>query len=140
MCPGLSDDLSQVDDSTKIAIINRELKQLNIDIAALQESRLQSNDSLREQDYVVLLAREADHNSWPCSICHFGVSRLNENGQRVLELCSYHDLCAANTFSTKPNYRVSWHHPRSHHWHQLDPFSLVSSVPIITTVLTATPQ
>ena len=43
-------------------------------------------------------------------------------------------------FSTKPNRRVSWHYPRSRHWHQLDPFSLVSSVPIGTTVLTATPQ
>ena len=42
---------SQVDDSRKIAIINRELKQLNIDIAALEEIRLQSNNSLREQDY-----------------------------------------------------------------------------------------
>ena len=45
-----------------------------------------------------------------------------------------------NTFSTKPNRRVSWNYPRSRHWHQLDPFSLVSSVPVVTTVLTATPQ
>lgn len=39
MCPGLSDDLSQVDDSRKITIINCELKQLNIDIAALEENK-----------------------------------------------------------------------------------------------------
>ena len=39
MYPGLSDDLSQVDDSRKITIINRELKQLNIDIAALEEKK-----------------------------------------------------------------------------------------------------
>ena len=51
MRPGLSDDLLLVDDSRKTAIINRELKRLNIDIAALQETRLPSNGSLREQDY-----------------------------------------------------------------------------------------
>ena len=39
MYPGLSDDLSQVDDSRKITIINCELKQLNIDIAALEENK-----------------------------------------------------------------------------------------------------
>jgi len=129
---------SPVDDSRKTATINCELKRLNIDIAALEKSRLQSNVSLREQDYVVLLAREADQDSWPCSVCHFVVGRLNENGQRLLELCFYHDLCITNTFfSTKPNHRVSWHHPRSRHWHQLDPFSLVSSVPVVTTALTA---
>ena len=99
-----------------------------------------SNISLREQDYryVVLLAREADHDSWPCSVCHFGVGRLNGNRKRLLELCFYHNLCVTNTFfSTTPNCRVSWHHPRSRHWHQLDPFSLVSSVPVVITALTA---
>ena len=39
---GLSDDLHEVDDSRKTAIIN---------IAALQETRLSSNGRLREQDY-----------------------------------------------------------------------------------------
>ncbi|KAK4325144.1 hypothetical protein Pmani_004298 [Petrolisthes manimaculis] len=46
---------------------------------------------------------------------------MNKNGQRLLELCSYQNLCITNTFfSTKPIHRVSWHHPRSRHWHQLD--------------------
>ena len=213
LCPGLSEDLQQVDDSRKTAIINRELKRLNIDIAALQETRLPSNGSLREQDYTffwqgkepeehrihgvgfavrnsILTSVEPpskgtprilslrlstssglvnilsiyaptlcspaeakdefyeelentvreipetehlfmlgdfnartgdDYNSWPRNIGHFGVGRLNENGQRLLELCSYHNLCITNTFfSTKPIHRVSWRHPRSHHWHQLD--------------------
>ena len=31
--------------------ISRELKRLNIDIAALQETRLPSNGSLKEEDY-----------------------------------------------------------------------------------------
>ena len=51
MCPGLSRDLSQVDDAIKTAIINHELRKLNIDIAALQETRLPPNGSIREQDY-----------------------------------------------------------------------------------------
>ena len=63
----------------------------------------------------------SDYDSWPRTIGHFGVGKLNENGQRLLELCSYHDLCITNTvFSIKPHHRVSWRHPRSRHWHQLD--------------------
>ena len=45
MCPGLSYDLQQVDDSRKKAIINRELERLNNDNTALQESRLSPNGS-----------------------------------------------------------------------------------------------
>ena len=213
MCPGLSDDLQQISDARKTAIIDRELKRLNIDIAALQETRLPGCGSLKERDYTffwqgqeqqehrlygvgfavrnsllssieapssgtprVLSLRlttasgpanilsvyaptlcstaeakdqfyeeleakiqrvpskehlfllgdfnarvGADHDPWPRCIGHFGIGKLNENGQRLLELCSYHDLCLTNTFfSTKPHHRVSWRHPRSHHWHQLD--------------------
>ena len=88
----------------------------------------------------------ADYNSWSRSIGHFGIGKLYENGQRLLELCSYHDLCITNTFfSTKLNHRVSWRHPRSHHWHQLDlvitedPCWTVSSSLVVITVLTVTP-
>ncbi|XP_019625432.1 PREDICTED: uncharacterized protein LOC109470795 [Branchiostoma belcheri] len=211
MCPGLFD--YQIDDSRKTAIINRELMRLNIDIAALQETRLPSNGSLREEDYTffwqgnepeeprmhgveyavrnsllssvepspegtsrILFLRlstssspvnilsiyvptlssatetkdefyeelettisgipateqlyllgdfnarvGADQESWPRSIGHFGIGKLNKNGQRLLEICSYHDLCVTNTFfATKPRHRVSWCHPRSRRWHQLD--------------------
>ncbi|XP_069191050.1 uncharacterized protein [Procambarus clarkii] len=46
---------------------------------------------------------------------------MNENGQRLLELCSLHNLCVTITlFGTKPQHRVSRKHPRSMHWHQLD--------------------
>ncbi len=195
MCPGHSDELQQIDDARKTAVINHELKQLVIVIATLQETRLTSNGNLREQDYTffwqgkepeepqihsvgftvrnsilssiespsggtprilsirlstssgpvnilsiytptlcssgetkdtfyeelettikeipttehLFLLRdfnaqiEANHNSWPHCIAHFGLSKLNENGQRLLELCSHHDLCISNTFfSTKP--------------------------------------
>ena len=63
----------------------------------------------------------ADYSSWPTCLGHFGTGRINENGQRLLEFCCHHSLCVTNTFfSTKPQHRVSWRHPRSKHWHQLD--------------------
>jgi len=227
MCPGLSSDLQQVNDSRKTAIIDRELTRLNIDIAALQETRLASNGSLREQNYTffwqgkkpeeprvhgvgfavknsllstveppstgsarILSLRlstfsgpvnilsiyaptlcssaetkdqfyeeldttirdipameqlyllgdfnarvGSDRDSWPSCIGHFGIGKMNENGQRLLELCSYHDLCITNTFfATKPHRRVSWRHPRSRHWHQLD--LVITRRPSLNCVLT----
>ena len=213
MCPGLSDDLSNMEDTRKTAVIDLELQRLNIDIAALQETRLAENGSLREANYtffwqgknaderhehgvgfavrntllpmtlpptegndrVLALSIQtshgpahilsvyaptlyssdetkdrfyedldlvlnkipasdylfvlgdfnarvgADHSSWTDSIGHFGIGNMNENGQRVLEMCTQHKLCVTNTyFQTRPMHRVSWRHPRSKHWHQLD--------------------
>ncbi|XP_076030439.1 uncharacterized protein LOC143018741 [Oratosquilla oratoria] len=193
MCPGLTNDLQQVEDSRKTAIINRELERLNIDIAALQETRLPSSGSLREQDYtffwqgrepeelhmhgsmtlaytlpysalrlrprmsfmrslrlpsersqpqnnytclgISMLVSELTKNPGPPIIGHFGVGKLNENGQRLLEMCSYHDLCVTNTFfATKPQHKVSWCHPRSRHWHQLD--LVITRRPSLNCVLT----
>ena len=46
---------------------------------------------------------------------------MKDNGQRLLELCTYHNLCIANSFfKTEPQHKVCWRHPRSKHWHQLD--------------------
>lgn len=213
MCPGLSDDLQKIDDTRKTAIIDRELKRLNIDIAGLQETRLAGNGSLKEKDYtffwqglepherrlygvgfavrnsllqsieapslgtprvlslrlttssgpVTILSVYAptlcstaeakdlfyeeleakvkqvpieerlfllgdfnarvgsDSTSWPRCLGHFGVGKQNENGQRLLEFCSLNDLCLTNTFfATKALHKMSWMHPRSRHWHQLD--------------------
>jgi hypothetical protein len=39
-----------------------------------------------------LFLHGADHTSWPRCIGHFGVGKLNENGQRLLELCSFSEL------------------------------------------------
>lgn len=62
-----------------------------------------------------------DHDSWPTCLGKFGTGKMNENGQRMLELYCQHELCISNTFfNTKPQHRVSWRHPRSKHWHQLD--------------------
>ena len=48
------------------------------------------------------------------------MGKMNENGHQLLELCTYHDLCIANSyFRTKPQHKVPWKHPRSKHWDQL---------------------
>ena len=212
MTTGL-DDLQNISDARKTAIVNDELLRLKIDIAALQETRLADSGTLKEKDYtffwqgkstehrrehgvgfavrksllkmvepgdkgcerlltlrlytsggpislisayaptltsrpeakdefysnlnvviknipnneqLVLLgdfnARVgADRDSWSSCLGSFGVGKVNDNGQRLLEFCSYHGLCVTNTFfQTKPQHRVSWRHPRSKHWHQLD--------------------
>ena len=63
----------------------------------------------------------ADRESWPNVLGHYGIGKMNENGQRLLELCCYRKLCVTNTyFQNKACHKVSWRHPRSKHWHQLD--------------------
>jgi len=213
MRTGLSDDLTDIEDIRKTAAIDRELYRLNIDIAALQETRLPESGSLKEDSYtffwkgkgmedtrehgvgfavrntllnkiepptggteriitlrlsthegpVHLLCVYAptlqatsevkdqfyeqldsairktpasehifilgdfnarvgsDHESWQTALGHHGIGKMNENGQRLLELCCYHNLCVTNTFfQNKAIHKASWRHPRSQHWHQLD--------------------
>ena len=68
-----------------------------------------------------LITMAADCDSWTSCLGPFGAEKLNENGQRLLELCTFHNLCITNSFfKTKPQHKVSWRHPRSKHWHQLD--------------------
>ena len=210
---GFSDDLQKIDDVRKTAVIDMELSRLQIDIAALQETRLPDSGSVKEKNFtffwqgkpsnetreygvgfavrntllrsivpptmgserilslqlhssaglVTLISayaptlssttevkdkfydelaatikkvpeREplfilgdfnarvgADNNSWPTCLGRFGIGKMNENGQRLLEFCCYYGLCVTNTFfNTKLQHRVSWRHPRSKHWHQLD--------------------
>ena len=51
MKPGLSDNLQQVSDAQKTAVINNELCRLQVDIIALQETRLPESGILGERDY-----------------------------------------------------------------------------------------
>ncbi|XP_067904697.1 uncharacterized protein [Heterodontus francisci] len=45
----------------------------------------------------------ADHDSWPSCLGRYGIGQMNENRQRLLELCTYHNLCITNSFfQTKP--------------------------------------
>ena len=51
LCPGLSNDIKQVDGARKTAIIDKELSRLGVDIACLQETRLAGSGTLREESY-----------------------------------------------------------------------------------------
>ena len=51
MIPGLSDNLQQVSDERKTAVINNEMCWLQVDIIALQEARLPESGIIRERDY-----------------------------------------------------------------------------------------
>ena len=55
-----------------------------------------------------------DSTSWPAIIGCCGVGKMNENGQKLLEFCSYYNLVVTKSyFKTKPQHKVSWRHPRS---------------------------
>ena len=213
MQTGLDEDLRKIDDSRKTAIINNELNRLNIDICALQETRLPDTGNISESNYtffyigkpkeekrmhgvgfavrnnllssidknicgtericklklsctnglvhlisayaptlhatddvkdgfyenldqilkeipqneqIVLLgdfnARIGSNSeAWPICMGPQGHGQLNDNGQRLLELCTWHKLCITNSyFQTKPWHKVSWQHPRTKVWHQID--------------------
>ena len=209
MRPGLSNDLRQINDSRKTAIIDSELERLNIDdIATLQEIRIAENWSLKEQRYTffwqgksieekrehgvgfaaknsLLTGYEphvhgsarmltirlstragranimrvyaltlystadskyqiyeeldvaignipkteqlyilgdfnarvgADHEAWPTCLGHHGMGKMNEMDRDFLSSAAITDCRPLN----KPCHKVSWIHPRSGHWHQLD--------------------
>lgn len=62
----------------------------------------------------------ADNESWPTCLGFHGRVKINENSQRLLEMCCLHGLCVTSTFfKSKEIHQVSWRHPRSHHWHQI---------------------
>jgi len=47
------------------------------------------------------------------------LGKMNENGQRLLELCTNYNLALTNTFfAGSINSKVTWMHPRSRRWHQ----------------------
>ena len=51
MLTGLSDNLVSINDLRKTAVINNELTRLDVDIVALQETRLTEAASQREKDF-----------------------------------------------------------------------------------------
>lgn len=64
-----------------------------------------------------------------------------ENGQRLLEACSFFDSCITDTFfAIKLQYRAFWRHSRWRHWHPLDLViaSRSFSWPVVTKEQTAT--
>merc|ERR1712240_499501 len=51
MTTGLSAELKDISDVRKTAVINNELKRLEVDIVTLQETRLADSGTMREKDY-----------------------------------------------------------------------------------------
>ena len=50
-----------------------------------------------------------------------GIRQQNDNGLRLLQLCSINELTITNTLFRLPNrQKTSWMHPRSKHWHLID--------------------
>jgi len=82
--------------------------------------------SIPSKEQILLLADfntrvGAYHNVWPSWLGQFSTGKKNDNGERMLEMCTYHDLWITNTcFKTKRQFKVSWRQMRSEHWHQLD--------------------
>ena len=82
--------------------------------------------TIPKEDHIYLLgdfnARVGNnYEAWPKCLGKHGIGKMNENGQRLLELCSSNHLCTTSSFfPNKPHLRASWMHPRSKHWHQLD--------------------
>ncbi|CAM4709419.1 unnamed protein product [Leuciscus chuanchicus] len=59
--------------------------------------------------------------AWPDVLGPHGVGSLNDNGQRLLELCATHKLCIPSSFFEGSIWsKMTWQHPRSKRWHQLD--------------------
>ena len=54
MTTGLSDNIQEIEDARKTAVIDTELLRLNIDIAALQETRLAESGTLREKNFTFI--------------------------------------------------------------------------------------
>ena len=61
MLTGLSENLQNISDLRKTAVINDELKRLQVDIATLQETRLADSGSLQEKDYTFFWQGQEPH-------------------------------------------------------------------------------
>ena len=59
--------------------------------------------------------------AWESVLGPHSIGSMNENGQRLLEFCANHKMCIPSTFfKGTVKSKVTWMHPRSKHWHQLD--------------------
>ena len=82
--------------------------------------------SVPQSDKIILLgdfnARVGkNHLAWNGTIGKHGIGTTNDNGLRLLTLCSEYNLIITNTLFQQPNkYKTTWQHPRSRHWHLLD--------------------
>jgi len=112
-----------------VTIISAYAPTLASDTAAKDEFYSQLSDHLRRvpaNDKLILLgdfnARVGtDYRAWEGVLGLHGVGTMNENGLRLLTLCSEHKLTVTNTlFQMRNMYKTTWMHPRSRHWHLID--------------------
>ena len=52
MLTGISENIQDISDYRKTAVINNELMLLNVDIATIQDTRLADSGALKENDYI----------------------------------------------------------------------------------------
>ena len=63
----------------------------------------------------------AERDLWGGVLGRHGTGTCNDNGLRLLSLCSLHELCITNSlFQLRDMHKATWMHPRSKHWHLLD--------------------
>ena len=62
----------------------------------------------------------AEHSTWSTCIGHHGVGKINENGRDFSSYAVIETSAQKTYFQVKQKHRVSWMHPRSRQWHQLD--------------------
>ena len=61
MLAGLSENLQDISDSRKTAVINDEVNRVNVDIATPRETRLADSDSLKEKDYTFYYSKDYNY-------------------------------------------------------------------------------
>ena len=64
MQTGLSENLDGVEDIPKTSILDRELKRLGVDVAALQETRLANFGSIKERNYTFFWQGLKENERW----------------------------------------------------------------------------
>ena len=89
-------------------------------------SQLSNAIKTNSDDHVIILgdfnARVGcDWRLWPNVLGKHGVGRMNSNGLMLLDFCTQYSLSIMGSMlQMKNSLKVTWKHPRSKHWHQLD--------------------
>ena len=96
-----------------------EKNQFYSQLSLLIESTPASDRLFLMGDFNARVGRES--NIWPDVIGAHGIGKSNENGDRLLSLCTTHALSITNTkFQLEERDIATWTHPRSGHHHLLD--------------------
>ena len=59
---GVSDDLQEIDNARKTAVIDMELNRLQMDIVSLQEMRLPDSRSVKKKNLILLAGKTIEWN------------------------------------------------------------------------------